>query len=76
MAQVLKFQAPPRDQAAGVEPAPAPAGGQLVAMAHVNLDTVVETVRVIRELDKIGLLDQFNGHGHAARLARARRGRK
>jgi len=75
MAQVLKFQAPPRDQAAGVEPA-SPAGGQLVAMAHVNLDTVVETVRVIRELDKIGLLDQFNGRGHAARLARARRGRK
>jgi hypothetical protein len=68
MGSILKFH---ETQRAGRAPA-APGDGQVVAMRHIDLDTVVETVRVLRELEKTNLLDQFNGRGHAARLERQR----
>lgn len=75
MARILQFKSVARDGQVTVE-RPAHAAGEVVAMAHINLDTVVETVRVMRELDKIGLLDQFNGRGHAARAGQAKPSRK
>lgn len=68
MAQILQFRTAGESIEKGVAHEPA---GEVVAMAHVNLDTVVETVRVMRALNKIGLLDQFNGRGHAARQGQA-----
>ncbi len=65
MASILKFTDIPRD----TQRTRQTGTGQVVAMRHIDLDTVVETVRVLRELEKNNLLDQFNGPGHVAKLA-------
>lgn len=69
MASILKFERPAAlpERAAGE----ACAGGEVVAMKHINLDAVLETVRVIRALDKVGLLDEYNGRRHARLMAQA-----
>lgn len=35
-------------------------GGELLAMHHVDLDTVIETVRALRTLDDQSVLDCYN----------------
>ncbi len=65
MARILSFSRPAADR----KPAVLSEGkaGHVVAMQHIDLDAVVETVRVLRALDRHALLDEFNGCGHAAR---------
>lgn len=62
MASILTFSTDRarRVRASGDLPAD---GGELVAMGHVNLEAVVETVRVLRLLDPGHLLDPFNATG-------------
>lgn len=45
---------------AGQTDAPARPAGELVAMRHVDLDCVIETVRVLRSLDDQSFLDCYN----------------
>jgi len=64
MAQILQFHCSDERPETPAEARPA---GEIVAMAHVNLASVVETVRVMRALNQFELLDHFNGWRHAAR---------
>lgn len=62
MASILTFSTDRPHRVRALSELPAD-GGELVAMGHVNLETVVETVRVLRQLDPGHLLDPFNATG-------------
>lgn len=49
-----------RGRKAEAADAPAHHAGELVAMRHVDLDCVIETVRVLRSLDDQSFLDCYN----------------
>jgi hypothetical protein len=45
--------------------------GELVAMRHIDLDCVIETVRVLRMLEDQSFLDCYNRGDRSARLSSA-----
>jgi hypothetical protein len=60
----------PDRESAKRKPSSAAAGrGELVAMKHVDLDSVIETVRVLRTLGNQSFLDRFNRIEVAARTS-------
>ena len=58
MGHILAFPAVARREARGA--LSTVNAGELVAMRHIDLDTVVETIRFLRDVGRDHLLDGFN----------------
>ena len=62
MGRILTFVARARARELRLESAPNPCG-DIVALKHVDLETVIENVKVLRFIKDELLLDEFNRAG-------------